>query len=99
MNKEKTSGLKSSFELAIERLAGREGPARALTPEQKTALAEIDRAAKAKVAELEIMLASSLAGAQDDPEKVEQLKSRHQAEVAKIHAKAEADKERVRRGT
>ena len=98
MSKDETTGLKSSFELAMERLAGREGPAQALTPDQKKALAEIDRTAKARVAELEIMLASQLAQAQDDQEKIEQLKSRHQAEVAKIRARAETDKERIRLG-
>lgn len=90
------SGLKSSFDLAMERLAGREGAGKSLSAEQKKAIGELERKAKAQVAELEIMLASRLAAAGDDFEKAEKVKSDHQDQIARIRAKTEEEKERIR---
>ena len=96
MADDKKSSLKSSFDLAMERLAGREGQGKSLSDQQKKAIAEAERKAKAKVAELEIMLKSRLAQAGDDLEKAEKIKNNHQQEIAKIRAKAEEEKERIR---
>jgi hypothetical protein len=48
-------GLKSSFDLAMERMAKRGEGIASLTAEQKAALADISAKAKAKIAEVEIM--------------------------------------------
>lgn len=98
MADDKKSSLKSSFDLAMERLAGREGQGKSLSDQQKKAIAEAGRKAKAKVAELEIMLKLRLAQAGDDMEKAEKIKSNHQQEIAKIREKAEEEKERIRNG-
>jgi len=97
MAENEKSALKSSFDLAMERLAQREGAGKSLSAEQKKALADVDQKARAGVAELEIMLNSRLAAAGEDLEKVEKIKSVHQAEIAKIRAKAEEEKERLRK--
>ena len=96
MADDKKSSLKSSFDLAMERLTGREGQGKSLSDQQKKAIAEAERKAKAKVAELEIMLQSRLAQAGDDMEKAEKIKSNHQHEITKIREKAEEEKERIR---
>jgi len=80
----------------MERLAARGGQSRALTGQQKQAIAEAENKAKAGIAELEIMLASRLAGAGEDPEKAAQIKNNHQREVEKIRSRAEEEKERIR---
>jgi hypothetical protein len=98
MPSEKSTSLKSSYELAMERLAGKDGAQRTLTPEQKKSIAEADRKVRAKIAELEIMLASRLAEAGDDLDKIEKLRSEHQSETSKIREKAEEEKEKVRKG-
>ena len=98
MAAENKSSLKSSYDLAMERLAAREGRGRTITDRQKQALAEAENKAKAGIAELEIMLASRLAGAGEDPEKVAEIRAIHQREVEKIRAKAEEEKEGIRRG-
>ncbi len=92
------SELKSAFELAMQRLTQRDGAPPSLTPAQKAALAEVDRSAKAKQAELEILGAERLAKAAGQPEQVEQIRNEQRAALEKIRARAEADKERIRRG-
>lgn len=47
--------MKSAYELAMERLE-RQAPTRQLTPEQKSAIAEIDSVYKARIAERELLL-------------------------------------------
>ena len=96
MADDKKSSLKSAYDLAMERLAGREGQGKSLSDQQKKSIAETERKAKAKVAELEIMIHSRLTQAQDDAEKIEKLKSQHQLEIARIREKAEEEKERIR---
>lgn len=95
---EKTSpSIKSAYELALARLAQREGQGPALTAEQKKALAAVDQKTKAKIAELEIMGASRLAAAPDNLEQIEKLKAEQRVTIEKIRAQAEAEKEKIRR--
>jgi hypothetical protein len=93
----KSDGLKSSFDLAMERLAAREGPLRALSAAQKSALAEIEQKTKARIAELEILYGQKVAQAAD-PDKAMALKQELQDRLARERERAEADKERVRGG-
>ena len=98
MANDKKSSLKNSFDLAMERLAGREGQSKPLSDQQKKSIVDVERQAKAKVAELEIMLKSRMAPAGDDEGKAEEIKSNHQREIEKTREKAEEEKERIRNG-
>ena len=90
--------LKSALDLAMERLAQRDGAPAKLTDAQKAALAEVDRKTKAKLAEREILGSDRLAKAGEDPEKIEPIKDQQRAEIEKIKARAEEEKERIRKG-
>lgn len=90
--------LKSALDLAMERLAQRDGTLAKLTDAQKAALAEVDRKTKAKLAEREILGSDQLAKLGADPEKVELIKAGQRAEIEKIKARAEDEKERIRKG-
>lgn len=90
--------LKSAVDLAMERLAQRDGVLTKLTDRQKSALAEIDRQTAAKLAEREILGGDRLMKAGEDPEKIESLKAAQRAEIEKIKSWAQAEKERIRKG-
>ncbi|MBU4211752.1 MAG: hypothetical protein KKD33_04125 [Verrucomicrobia bacterium] len=90
--------MKSALDLAMERLQERDGARAKLTDAQKAALAEVDRKTKAKLAEREILGSDWLAKAGDDPEKVEPIKAEQRAEIEKIKARAEQEKEHIRKG-
>ena len=87
------SGMKSAYELAMERSGGE---ARELTDRQKAAIAEIESKMKAKVAETEIMFDQQLA-AEEDPAKASLIWQTKVEQLAKLKTNAEADKESVRR--
>ena len=89
--------LKSALDLTMERLAQRDGTTAKLTDTQKSALADIDRTTKAKLAELEILGNDRLTKTEADPEKVEPIKAEQRAAMKKIRARAEEEKERVRK--
>lgn len=95
---DKKHGIKSSVEIALERMGKSGGEVRFLSGEQKAALAEIESQAKAKIAELEIMMTPKIQAlrAGGDFQGVEKLESEHRAAVARIREHAESDKERVR---
>ena len=86
------SGMKSAYELAMERLGGESNE---LSDEQKAAIAEIDSKMKAKVAETEIMFDQQLA-TENDPAKAGLIQQTKQQAIAKIKEDAEAEKEHVR---
>jgi hypothetical protein len=87
------SGMKSAYDLAMERLGGE---SKGLTAEQKAALAEIDSKTKAKIAETEIMFGQQLA-TENDPAKAAFIQQTRQQQIAKIKEGAEEEKESVRR--
>jgi len=86
------SGMKSAYELAMERLGGK---SQKLTEEQKQAIAEIDAKMKAKVAETEIMFDQQLA-AEADPAKAALIQQTRQQQIAKIKENAEEEKKKTR---
>ncbi len=88
------SGMKSAYELAMERMGGE---ADELNHEQKAAIAEIDSTMKAKIAETEIMFDQHRA-TEADPAKAAFAQQTKQDQLAKIRSQAEADKERIRNG-
>ncbi len=87
------SGMKSAYELAMERLGGE---SQKLTEEQKQAIAEIDAKMKAKIAETEIMFDQQLAS-ETDPAKAALIQQTRQQQIAKVRADGEDEKERVRK--
>jgi hypothetical protein len=95
--------LKSSFELAMERLRaqdraeGTEEPA-PLTADQKETIAGLRRRAKAKLAELEILHAKTVASAGPEPEKLAQIEERYQIDRRRVESALESAVARVRRG-
>lgn len=91
--------LKSSYDLAMERLGKSLGPERKLTDVQKKQLAEIDSVYKAKIADLELSFGDKIAAARaaEDFEKVEKLEQTLLAERQKLRDDCEAKKEKLRR--
>ena len=88
--------MKSSYELAMERMGG--GDDKPLTDEQKSKIAEIDSKYKAKIAERKIFLEKSLsdAQAQGNEEEIELVRRQLNDEVAELEAKSEAEKDKIR---
>ncbi|MFM7100776.1 MAG: hypothetical protein ACKO3N_06365 [Verrucomicrobiota bacterium] len=91
--------MKSAYELAMERLQG-QAPTRALSPAQKSELAELESLYKAKIAEREIALGDSIqsALAAGDHARAEELREQLVRERARLEEDREARKERVRQG-
>jgi hypothetical protein len=88
--------MKSSYELAMERMGG--GDDKPLTDEQKAKIAEIDSKYKAKIAERKIFLEKSLSDAQSqgNEEEIELVRRQLNDEVAELEAKSEAEKDKIR---
>ena len=90
--------MKSSFELAIERMGGGDAP---LSDEQKKQIAEIDSIYKAKVAEKKIFLEKSLSQLlpKENQEEVDLLRRQVAEEIATLENKAEKEKEEIHRAS
>ncbi|HUJ71388.1 MAG TPA: hypothetical protein VLZ30_04035, partial [Verrucomicrobiae bacterium] len=87
-----------SWELALARTGGQSD--KKLTDKQKAALAELDRVYTAKIAERELDLKPKIAAAnaKGDAEAVQKLEEILRSEVAKLRAKLDDEKEKVRQG-
>ena len=98
MAEKQEPGLKSAFDLAMERMAQRGEGLSALSAEKKTALAEIGTRAKAKIAELEILFAKTLEKAREsnDPEKIAKVEEEHREAIARIRNREDDDRRKVR---
>ena len=96
--KKESDGLKSAYDLAMERLGTKGGDLAVLTEEQKRAIAEIGRKTKARIAELEITFQQRLAKARagEDAEKAQKEAGQIEDELAAAKAKARAEEERER---
>jgi len=90
--------IKSAYELAMERMGGQ--PGKKLTDQQKAQLAELDRVYTAKIAERELELNPRISAARTagKPEDVEKLEETLRSEIAKLRAKLEEQKDKVRLG-
>jgi hypothetical protein len=86
------SGMKSAYELAMERLGGE---SKELTDEQKTLIADIDVKMKSSIAETEIMFDKQLAE-ESDPAKAAFIQQTRRQQIEKIKAEAEEEKQRIR---
>jgi hypothetical protein len=87
--------MKSAYELAMERLGG---PAPALTDEQKSRLAEVDKKIDAKIAEKRISLGRLLDEARATANYIEQgqLEEQLAREIAKFNKQRETEKDEIR---
>jgi hypothetical protein len=92
-------GMKSAYELAMERLAKADPATSALTGEQKARLAEIDKVYKGKIAEREIFLKQQLQAAlgAQNLEEADKVRQQIAGEKARLEEEREDEKERVRR--
>ena len=93
--------LKSSYDLAMERLGKTLGPQRKLTADKKKQLAELDSIYKAKIADLELSMADKIAAARaaQDVEKVLSWEQTLLAERQKLRAECEVKKEKLRKAS
>ncbi len=91
-------GIKSAVELAMERYASADTPQ--VSARQKERLAEIDAAARAKTAEVEILYAQRVAAARQagSAEQSAEIEQERAARLGEIRAKADREKARVRAG-
>tara|TARA_Y100001934_G_C12218821_1_gene709749 strand:- start:379 stop:654 length:276 start_codon:yes stop_codon:yes gene_type:complete len=89
--------MKSSYELAMERF-GDGDDSKALTDEQKAAIAEIEVKYKAKIAERKIFLEKSLADAlaTENEGEAEEIRRQIAEEVSALEEEAEQAKEKIR---
>ena len=89
--------MKSSYELAMERF-GDGDDSKALTDEQKAAIAEIEVKYKAKIAERKIFLEKSLADAlaTESEGEAEEIRRQIAEEVSALEEEAEQAKEKIR---
>ena len=87
--------MKSSYELAMERMGGEDKP---LTSEQKERIAEVDAKYKAKIAERRIFLEKAIQDAlsQEKTEEADELRSQLVQETAKLETKSEEEKDKIR---
>jgi hypothetical protein len=90
--------MKSSYELAMERLA-KASPTVKLSSEQKQEIAEAESQCVAKVAAREVFLKGEIAKAIDagDAEAVERLEKQLMTDRQALRAECEAKKDQVRR--
>jgi hypothetical protein len=88
--------MKSSYELAMERL-NKSAPVAKLSTDQKKQIAELDSKYKAKIAERELALTEDInkAAAAGEFEKVEELQQRLIQERKFLQAELEVQKERI----
>jgi hypothetical protein len=91
--------MKSSYELAMERLSKASPPVK-LTDKKKAELAEIDSKYAAKVAERELLLNDEMkkASAKGDFETMEQLQKQWVSNRKSLEAEREEKKEKIRKG-
>ena len=95
------SGLKSSFELAMERLRQKDAEAgvtaRVLTDDEKSAIAEVRNIYEAKLAEIDVLHQSRLQRV-PDPSAIEALSAEWRAERERLTAERDRKVERIRSG-
>ena len=86
MSSSDDQAIKSAYELALERLGGGATAPAALTPEQKSAIADIERETGAKLAEQEILVKSRIqaALAAGDTEGAQKLQTEFSVEQEEI---------------
>jgi len=98
MAKEKKGELKSTFDLAMERMAQRGEGLTRLSDGQKKRLADLSAKTRAKIVEVEILLGKSLAAAREsgDAEKIAQAEDDMRRAIQKLKDTEESEKAKIR---
>ena len=94
-------GIKSAYELAMEKLSAKLPQSGSkLTRAQRAKLANLNNLYTARIAERELELKPKIAAAhaKGDAEATQKLEATLRSEVAKLRARLEEEKEKVRRG-
>lgn len=91
--------MKSAYELAMERLS-KGAPTKALSAEQKAALADLESLYKSRIAQLDLRTQDELATAQEagDEERAGLARSRFLKEKAQLQAEWDARRDAIREG-
>jgi hypothetical protein len=91
--------MKSSYELAMERLNKKAPQGPPLSESQKSKIADIDSLYRSKIAEKELFLNPKIAEAkmQGDAASVESLEKQLRLEVNDLREKMESEKEKIRK--
>jgi uncharacterized protein YPO0396 len=91
------TGMKSAYELAMERLQ-KASPSLPLTDEQKKELAALDSKYQAKIAEKELFLKDQIRKAQTEGkvDDIDSLQKQLASEVRRLQEECEAAKEKLR---
>ena len=95
--------LKSSYELAMERLAAKDReagvkPAAPLTADQKKRIAVVRQEEQAKLAEIEILHRKDVLAAGADADKLAEIERKHQIDRERIESRAESAIAEIRAG-
>jgi hypothetical protein len=93
--------MKSAYELAMERLSKSDPQSsKALTPAQRSSLAEVDKVYLGKIAEREIFLKQQLekAMAGRDADEVDKIRKQMASERSRLEEEREAEKDGIRSG-
>ncbi|MDX1389981.1 MAG: hypothetical protein R3344_12370 [Acidobacteriota bacterium] len=98
----KDESLKSSYELAMERLRAKdraEGVERhELTGKQKKEIARLRQEAKAKIAEIEILHKDAVAAAGGDPDELRKIEDAYKVDRERVESRMESAIAAVKRG-
>ena len=94
----KQAGLKSAFDLAMERMSQKGEGLATLSDDQKAALADVSARAKAKIAEIEILFAKKLAEAQaaNDADKLAKIEEEKRIAIGRAKDRETEDRRKVR---
>lgn len=93
--------MKSAYELAMERLSKSDPQSsRALTPEKRAKLADVDRVFLGRIAERDIFLKQRLEQALSgtDAEEVDKIRKQIASERSRLEEERESEKDRIRAG-
>ena len=98
MAKNEDGGIKSAYELAMERLEQKEGKLKPLTDEQKAAIAEADSEMQAKIAQIEITMDPQIAQVRmtGDEQQARDLEAQKAADLERARTQAEDAKKQIR---
>jgi hypothetical protein len=89
--------MKSAYEKAMERLGTSAEPARTLTPEQKSRIAEVNNLYQSKIAERETFLRSRItaARAEGNATEIAELETQLHRDLAGLREEWESKKKKV----
>lgn len=98
MANETKSGLKSAFDLAMERMSQRGEGITQLSEDKKKILADLSAKTRAKIAEIEIMYGKKLAEAREgkDPEAITKIEDEMRHEIRKVKDREETERQKIR---